>query len=54
MTKDELLAMDLHEAVDIGINLTILRVLGGWIYIYKTDKGAVSEFISAKGKERNA
>ena len=54
MTLVQLLAMKLHDTVDIGMYITILKVLGGWIYIYKTDKGAVSEFVSSRGKDRNA
>jgi len=33
--KEELLDMDLHERIDINLDLAVIRVFGGWIYLMK-------------------
>lgn len=51
MDKQQLLDMPLHSVVDLGMHLSILKVLGGWMYIFKCDKGITSTFISSRGKD---
>ena len=46
MNKEALLAMQLHEIKELNKDLTIIRTLGGWIYVYRN---VISEFVSARG-----
>jgi hypothetical protein len=45
MTEEELKSMKLHEQLYLNSNLKILRVYGGWIYIFskKVHCSAVGE-----------
>lgn len=51
MNKEELFAMELHQITEINRHLTVIKVLGGWIYCFRTDRGFVSEFVSSRGKD---
>jgi hypothetical protein len=46
MDKNQLVSMTLHEVKELNKDLTIIRVLGGWLYIYKN---ASSTFVSSRG-----
>ncbi len=48
MSMDELLDMQLHEIKELNRTLTIIRLPGGFMYVYMTTKGPVSEFIPIK------
>jgi hypothetical protein len=48
MNKEQLLSMSLHEIRELNKDLTIVKVLGGWIYVYRNQ---VSEFVSSRGKD---
>jgi hypothetical protein len=51
MNKEQLINMSLHEIKELNKDLTIIKVLGGLIYIYKHPAGGItSEFVSLRNK----
>ncbi len=48
MDKEQIINMPLHTVKELNKDLTIIRVLGGYVCVYK---GSVSEFISLRGKD---
>lgn len=52
MNKEEMIKMNLHDIVELNMHLTVVKVLGGWIYVFRhPDGGVVSEFISSRSKD---
>jgi hypothetical protein len=50
MTKDDLFKMELNSAIEVNKDLTILRVLSGWIYHYKNNNVFVPSRIEGNRK----
>ncbi len=51
MTKQELLDMKLHEIKNVNPRFIILRVFGGWMYIYLEKAIFVPEELNVYTKE---
>jgi hypothetical protein len=51
MTKEELLNMSLHEVVELNRFVSVMKVLGGWVYLFSASNGVATEFVSSRGKE---
>lgn len=50
MDKDDLFKMELHEVKGLNKDLSILRVLSGWIYMYKNNSVFIPSRIEGNKK----